>query len=59
MQQFINELNGAHRSHQYVTGDTVLTLTAQAARDLITCDIRAQRYVAQNEKDAWISRAAP
>ena len=39
MQQFINELDAAHRSHRYVEGDTVLNLTAQAARDMITFDM--------------------
>ena len=58
-QQFINELDAANRSHRYVTGDTVLNLTAQAARDLITYDMLAHKYVAPNERESWINVAAP
>ena len=32
MHQFINELEGAHRSNRFVTRDTVLSLVAEAAR---------------------------
>jgi hypothetical protein len=58
MQQFINELDAANRSNRFVVGDTVLNLTAQAARDLITCDMLAHKHVAPNEKESWINVAA-
>jgi len=39
MYQFINELEGAHRSNRFVTKDTVLSLVAEAARNLIAIDM--------------------
>ena len=59
MQQFINELDAAYRSNRFVAGDTVLSLTAQAARDLITYDMLAHKYVNPNAKESWIKASAP
>ena len=49
MQQFINELDAAYRSHPYVEGDTILNLTAQAARDMIIIDMLAQKFAIPDE----------
>jgi len=53
MHQFINELEGAHRSNRFVTKDTVLSLVAEAARNLIAIDMVTQGLTLPNARDAW------
>ena len=45
--------------HDIVEGDTILNLTAQAARDMITIDMLAQKFVQPNERESWVKLAAP
>ena len=59
MQQFINELDAAYRSQRYVEGDTILNLTAQAARDMTTIDMLVQKFILPNERESWVKLAAP
>jgi len=53
MHQFINELEGAHRSNRFVTRDTVLSLVAVAARNLIAIDMVTQGLTSPTARDAW------
>jgi len=55
MQQFINELDGAYRSNRYVVRDTILCLTATAARNLITYDMLAHQMVTVATKEEWLN----
>ena len=50
MQQFINELDAAYRSHRYVERNTILNLTAQAARDMIIINMLAEKFARPNER---------
>jgi len=53
MHQFINELEGAHRSNRFVIRDTVLSLVAEAARTLIAIDMMTQGLTSPTARDAW------
>jgi len=53
MHQFINELDGAHRSNRFVTRDTVISLVAEAARNLIAIDMVTQGLTSPTARDAW------
>ncbi len=55
MQQFINELNGAYRSNRYVVRDTILCLTATAARNLITYDMLAHQMITVATREEWLN----
>lgn len=55
MQAFIDELDGVYRSNRFVVNDTVLSLTAKAARDMITLDMLTQRLVTTDKKEDWQS----
>jgi len=54
MQQFINELDGAYRSNRYVVKDTIMYLTATAARNLITYDMLAHQMVTVATREEWL-----
>ena len=58
MQQFINELDGAYRSNRYVVKDTILYLTATAARNLITYDMLAHQMVTVATREESLSWGA-
>ena len=59
MTTFVNELENASRGGRFIPTDTVLTLTAKAARSMISMELVAVGEVSEDSPDVWVKWGAP